>query len=199
MRDRDIGLGDEDVQALGEGKGIVRDGWLGEALALAAHREAGALPLRPAGVGRAGTSAAGVRADELTWVDPGSRLPPGLAALCARFAALREELRRAAWLSLTRTEIQVARYPGGGAAYARHRDAFRDGRDPRVVTAIYYLNPGWTAAAGGVLRLYTAGADGPVDVEPVLDRIVIFRSELVEHEVLPAHAPRLAVTAWFRR
>ena len=40
--------------------------------------------------------------------------------------------------------------------------------------------------------------DGPVDVEPVLDRLLVFQSERVEHEVLPARAPRWAVTAWFR-
>jgi SM-20-related protein len=53
-----------------------------------------------------------------------------------------------------------------------------------------------------VLRLYPdAGADGhsePVDVEPILDRLLVFLSERVEHEVLPTRVPRRAVTAWFR-
>jgi len=34
-------------------------------------------------------------------------------------------------------------------------------------------------------------------VEPTLDRLVVFLSERIEHEVLPSQAPRLALTAWF--
>jgi SM-20-related protein len=36
-----------------------------------------------------------------------------------------------------------------------------------------------------------------VDVEPSLDRLVVFLSERIDHEVLPAFAPRLALTAWY--
>ena len=39
---------------------------------------------------------------------------------------------------------------------------------------------------------------GPIDVAPVLDRLLVFLSEQVEHEVLPTHLPRRAITAWFR-
>jgi hypothetical protein len=35
-----------------------------------------------------------------------------------------------------------------------------------------------------------------VDVEPLLDRLIIFDSEMVEHEVLPAHHDRYAITCW---
>lgn len=66
-----------------------------------------------------------------------------------------------------------------------------------MATAIYYVNPGWTPAAGGQLRLHAPA--GPVDVEPLLDRLILFLAERIEHEVLPAHASRLAVTAWYRR
>ncbi|MGH7266931.1 MAG: 2OG-Fe(II) oxygenase, partial [Candidatus Rokuibacteriota bacterium] len=105
-------------------------------------------------------------------------------------------LRHEARLAVGRAELQVARYPGGGTRYTRHRDAFRDAAGPRRrVTAIVYLNPGWTPADGGCLRLHLA--DGPRDVAPRLDRLVVFLSERVEHEVLPAHAPRWAVTAWY--
>ncbi|HLE44005.1 MAG TPA: 2OG-Fe(II) oxygenase [Methylomirabilota bacterium] len=39
--------------------------------------------------------------------------------------------------------------------------------------------------------------EGPLDVAPVLDRLVVFLSERLDHEVLPTLAPRRAVTAWF--
>ncbi|CAN0101742.1 unnamed protein product, partial [Hapterophycus canaliculatus] len=82
------------------------------------------------------------------------------------------------------------------------------------ITALYYLNPSWTPSMGGQLRVHmNAGAESGArggccpradesegrkwDIEPLLDRLVLFRSDLVDHEVLPAFAPRLAVTLWF--
>ena len=109
------------------------------------------------------------------------------------FEDLRCELNRDAWLGLARCEIQLAHYAGGGAAYARHLDAFR-GAAGRRVTAIAYLNAKWVAADGGELRIH----DCPVvDVAPLLGRLLVFMSATIEHEVLPTWAPRLAVTAWF--
>ena len=66
----------------------------------------------------------------------------------------------------------------------------------------------WTEEHGGQLRLfldrrYCGGGggggggegEGYYDVEPD-DRLLVFRSDQVEHEVLAAHRPRVAVTSW---
>jgi SM-20-related protein len=178
---------------------VIRDRWLGRAAALAVHRALVALAeagtLRPAGLGRGAGYRVdpAVRGDAIAWLDPAAG-PPALAALATRFEALRDALSAQAWLGLERTELQVARYPGGGAGYRRHRDAV-PGHGNRRVTAIYYANPGWRPQHGGWLRAHLP--EGPLDVEPVLDRLVLFLSERLEHEVRPAFAPRLAVTAWF--
>ena len=194
-----LDLQDDEVASLGAGGFILRDAVLGEARAQAIAAAAAALPgYRAAGVSRAGLREPAIRGDELVWLDDDA--PPPLSDLIHGFAAVGRELDAAAYLGLGRVDIQIARYPGGGARYERHRDAFRgpvpDGGS-RVVTAIYYLNAGWRPEDGGVLRLHLAG--GPVDVEPRLDRLAIFLSALVEHEVLPAHTPRLAATGWFYR
>jgi SM-20-related protein len=139
-----------------------------------------------------------VRGDAIAWLEP-DEAAPELAALCATFSGVRDALNRQAFLGLDRIEVQVARYPGDGAAYSRHRDAFPTppgGRPNRRVTAIYYVNPGWRPEDGGALRLHADA--GSVDVAPLLDRLLLFLSERVEHEVLPARAPRRAVTAWIR-
>jgi SM-20-related protein len=155
--------------------------------------DAGAL--RRAGLGRGATRRLDreTRGDEIAWLDPADP-PPPLADLCLAFVELRDGLNRAAYLGLDRFDVQVARYPGGGAAYQRHRDAF-PGQANRRLSAIYYPNPDWQPGHGGCLRLHLP--EGPLDVEPVLDRLVAFPSEDVEHEVRPALAPRWAVTAWF--
>jgi SM-20-related protein len=190
-------LADAEVAALGDLGFLVRDGFLGRADALALHAEAQARGhgLRPAGVSRGAGYRIdpATRGDEIAWLAPDDAWP-ALAPLWDRFAALRDTLNREAYLGLTRFDVQLARYPGGGACYRRHRDAF-PGRSGRRVTAIYYLNPGWRPDRGGLLRLHLA--DGPRDVEPVLDRLVVFLSERLPHEVLPVFATRLAVTAWY--
>jgi len=190
---------DLDVAALGERGVVMQDGVLGADAARAVHREledlwcAGAL--RPAGVSRGARHRVDpeTRSDAIAWL-VSVAAPPALTELDARFLALRETLNREAWLGLDRFDVQLACYPGGGAAYRRHRDAFPD-RSSRRVTAIYYANPAWRPADGGCLRLHLD--DGPVDVEPVLDRLVVFLSDRVEHEVRPVFAPRYAVTAWY--
>jgi SM-20-related protein len=200
----DFALTDAEIVALGESGWFLRDGVLGPQGSLGVHDAVEALAaagrLRPAGLGRGAAYRVdgAVRGDAIAWIEPGE-VPPELTDLWTVFLALRDSLNRAAYLGLDRMEVQVARYPGGGAAYGRHRDAFSalpSGRPNRRVTVIYYANPGWSLDSGGALRLHVA--DGPVDVEPVLDRLLVFQSERVEHEVLPARAPRCAVTAWFR-
>jgi SM-20-related protein len=194
-----LSLRDEEIQSLGERGWFTRASFLGEAQARAAHAEAQARVeaglLRPAGIRRGADHALDqdTRGDFITWVTPEEQ-GPALGRLREAYAALGEALSAEAYLGLGRFDLQLAWYPGSGARYARHADAF-PGQSNRRVTAIYYLNPGWVPAHGGLLRLYPEG--GPVEVEPTLDRLVVFLSERLEHEVLPAHAPRLALTAWF--
>jgi SM-20-related protein len=191
-------LRDEEIEALGRVGFFTRDAFLGEERARAIHADAQARveagALRPAGIRRGAdrTEDTAVRGDFITWVLPESGT--ALGALQRSFTELGEALSAGAWLGLGRFDLQLAWYPGGGEGYVRHRDAF-PGQSNRRVTAIYYANPGWQPAHGGMLRLYLE--EGTRDVAPGLDRLVVFLSERLEHEVLPAHAPRLALTAWY--
>ena len=87
-------------------------------------------------------------------------------------------------------------YPGGGARYVKHRDAlpYKAGRK---LTVIYYLNGAWQPGHGGELDIWPRDAEhGPPErVAPLADRLVVFVSSL-EHEVVPAWQPRLALTTW---
>jgi SM-20-related protein len=194
------GLTDGEIEALGSGGLVVQDGFLGGALAAAVRAEAlrwvAEQKLRPAAVSRGAERQVQttIRADAMTWIEPQAEGP--FAAAWERFDRLREALNEAAYLGLRRFDLQLAHYPPSGAFYARHWDAFR-GDDNRRLTAIVYLNPGWNVADGGLLRAFVPS--GPVEVAPELDRLVLFLSERVEHEVLPTSAPRLALTAWYSR
>jgi SM-20-related protein len=152
-----------------------------------------------ASVGRAGSTRrdTSVRGDSTCWLDAATGTTPE-RALLARFADLGVALNRTLMMGIVEVEAHYARYPPG-AGYARHLDRFRDD-DARVVSLVLYLNEEWADADGGALRLY-----GRSDVEPAHDlpprggTLVAMRSDVIEHEVLPATVERWSIAAWLRR
>ena len=100
----------------------------------------------------------------------------------------------------------LACYPGGGAQFVRHVDNSPEASDLRAVTAILYLNGGWTPADGGALRVYgipgaghgagPGGGEAYQEVEPRRGTLVIFWSHVVPHAVMPAGASRYALSMW---
>ncbi len=186
----------DDVERLGREGWFLRRQWLAASdfsqASSAARTEKGFLAT---GVGRGADhrQLPDFRQDERIWLDPQST-PLGLVPILKALDQLRLELNREAFLGLQHTELQLARYRRGGARYQRHRDSFQ-GKRGRRITAIYYLNGGWKAAQGGCLRLHLRS--GVVDVAPVLNSLVVFLSEEIEHEVLASRANRYALTAWW--
>jgi hypothetical protein len=111
-------------------------------------------------------------------------------------------LGRPAWSCLFRVCVCVGCQPGSGTRYVRHLDAVRPD-DPtasmRKITVLYYLNSGWNESSdGGALRLFFPSVSGEVslDIFPHADRMLVFLSDTVPHEVLPAFAVRYSVTVW---
>lgn len=191
-------LSDDEIVRLGEGGVVLRDGLLGPSRALACSLALQELDasgaLEPARLGKDKLLRPGLRGDRHAFLGE-LDLPGPLHVLWQAFERLRETANRDAWLGLRRFEVQLACYPGDGARYAAHRDAFA-GDPARRLTAICYLNPDWRPEHGGQLVAQTP--DGPLTVEPRLDRLVLFLSDRVLHEVLPSHSPRFAATAWYR-
>lgn len=138
-----------------------------------------------------------IRGDCIRWLDHRH----GRAAQ-SRFLDWSENLRLALnqyfYLGLQRSEFHFAHY-AAGQGYARHMDQHR-GQPHRRITLILYLTPDRQPDDGGELCLFRP--DEP-DVElmriaPERGRLVVFRSELLPHAVMPAHRPRWSLTGWFR-
>ncbi len=133
----------------------------------------------------------GIRGDYIQWLDKNAA-EPELAVYLQRVDALMQYLNEALFLSLKDFEIHVTLYPVG-AFYKRHLDQFKKD-DHRKLSVICYLNEEWEERHGGQLRIYMP--EGPHDFLPLAGRLVCFRSDVLEHEVLPATRERRSLTGW---
>ena len=150
------------------------------------------LHLRKAGIGkRSKQTLEDIRGDYIQWIDP-TIAPPCVRVYLERLRALIEYLNQNLYLSLKDVEVHRTLYPVG-SHYNRHLDQFKTD-DHRKLTIICYLNEDWTSGQGGQLRMHLP--EGPMDILPLAGRLVCFRSDKVEHEVLPATRERLSITGW---
>ena len=148
--------------------------------------------LKKAGIGKETRQInEGIRGDYISWIDPGTA-PEAIVLYLERITALRQFLNEALFLGLKDFEVHIARYPAG-AGYKRHLDQFHKD-DHRRISVICYLNENWSESEGGQLRIYEK--ETITDVLPISGRLVCFRSEMLEHEVLPSTRERVSITGW---
>ena len=178
------------VDSLVERRFAVIDSFLDPA-ALFAEAQNRRAEFRRAGIGKDGRLHDEIRRDEILWL-PDSPDSPAQADLHARLSLLKDELNRELFAGLKSFEAHFAIYPAG-AFYARHVDRFK-ADDSRVLSCVLYLNPDWSADDGGALRLH-----GLSDIVPAPGRLVVFFSDEIEHEVLPARRDRFSVACWLKR
>lgn len=132
-----------------------------------------------------------IRGDYIQWIDPASA-PPCIGIYLDHLMQMIRYLNQSLYLSLKGVEIHRTLYPPG-AHYKRHLDQFRSD-DHRKLSVICYLNEQWQPKQGGQLRLHIP--DGAIDILPEGGKLVCFRSDLIEHEVLPALRDRFSLTGW---
>jgi SM-20-related protein len=132
-----------------------------------------------------------IRGDYIQWIDPNNAEPPLLTYL-GKLEQMIAFVNQSLFLSLKDCEVHQTIYPIG-SFYKRHLDQFKKD-DHRKLSVICYLNKDWKEADGGQLRMFIGHESK--DVLPVAGRLVCFRSDLLEHEVLPATRERLSLTGW---
>lgn len=134
-----------------------------------------------------------IRGDQIRWLEPG--MAPCVDQFLAHIETLRIFFNRRLFLGLEECENHFAYYPAG-AFYQKHLDRFQRS-DSRVISSVLYLNPAWQPEHGGALRIHFD--EHYEDIEPVSNRLVLFISAQILHEVLPTTTERLSLTGWFRR
>ncbi|MBN8576259.1 MAG: 2OG-Fe(II) oxygenase [Cytophagales bacterium] len=155
--------------------------------------QTGLLHFKKAGIGHRQEKQVneGIRGDYIQWIDR-TQAAPALQVYLEKLQQVIGFVNQTLYLSLKDYELHLTQYPTG-TFYKRHLDQFKKD-DHRKLSAICYLNTNWKPEEGGQLKLYLPHQQ--LEIFPIAGRLVCFRSDLIEHEVLPASRPRLSLTGW---
>ncbi|MGJ5643128.1 2OG-Fe(II) oxygenase [Formosa sp. S-31] len=139
-----------------------------------------------------------IRGDVILWIDEQEQ--NGAETLFfSKINALVQYLNRTCFLGILHKEFHYAIYPKG-TFYKRHLDTFQND-DRRKLSFVCYLNDeDWAPENGGELVIYTD--ENGVEVEKVIypfpGRVVVFESQVLEHEVKPVNTKRYSITGWLK-
>jgi SM-20-related protein len=139
-----------------------------------------------------------IRGDFILWMDE-TKANPAETLFFAKINDLIRYLNRTCFLGILQKEFHYALYPTG-TFYKRHIDTFQND-DRRKLSFVCYLNDeDWKAENGGELVLYLNKENQETEkvIYPFPGRVVIFESQLIEHEVKPVKTKRLSITGWLK-
>ena len=105
-----------------------------------------------------------------------------------------QELNSTCYTSITSYEFHYALYPTG-SFYKKHIDQFKS-NNSRQFSMMLYLNEGWQPEDGGELCIHHKNTQQKIP--PVYGKSVFFKSNVVAHEVLLTHKPRMSITGWLK-
>ncbi|WP_166959619.1 2OG-Fe(II) oxygenase [Yeosuana marina] len=139
-----------------------------------------------------------IRGDVILWIDE-TKNDASELLFFNKINDLIAYLNRTCFMGILHKEFHYALYPQG-TFYKRHIDTFEND-DRRKLSFVCYLNEdGWLPENGGELVLYLNENNKPVEkvIYPIPGRVVIFESQLIEHEVKPVNKERLSITGWLK-
>lgn len=139
-----------------------------------------------------------VRGDFILWINEADA---GEAELIFfnKLNSLIEYLNKTCFLGILQKEFHYALY-SEGTFYKRHLDTFQND-DRRKLSLVCYLNnEDWKPENGGELVIFKEenGIDVAKYIYPLPGRMVIFESQMLEHEVKPVKTTRLSITGWLK-
>ncbi|GAA0875462.1 2OG-Fe(II) oxygenase [Wandonia haliotis] len=134
-----------------------------------------------------------IRSDKILWLKDHPEHPVEKEFMDG-VAAFSEYMNRTCFAGIQGGEFHYACYEEG-AFYKRHIDRFMNDNS-RKYSIITYLNKDWQPEDGGELVLYLE--DRTLLLRPEFGKTILFKSDLIEHEVLPAKRRRLSITGWLK-
>lgn len=136
-----------------------------------------------------------IRGDFILWIDE-KNANEAESLLFKKINELVIYLNKTCFLGILHKEFHYAVYPQG-TFYKRHLDTFQND-DRRKLSIVCYLNEdNWLKENGGELTIYSENE--VLDILPLPGRLVIFESQILEHEVKVVKASeRLSITGWLK-
>jgi SM-20-related protein len=134
-----------------------------------------------------------IRSDKISWIENDSE-NEFEKSFHSQIDDLCTYLNRTCYTGIKDWEFHYALFEKG-AFYKRHIDRFKNDNS-RKYSVVTYLNQNRQVDDGGALVIYTA--KGAVTILPEWGRTVIFKSDLLEHEVVVSGKDRLSITGWLK-
>ncbi|MFT5336964.1 MAG: SM-20-related protein [Luteibaculaceae bacterium] len=136
-----------------------------------------------------------IRGDKIHWIDGGSNNEFELIYL-QKMEKFMLYLNKTCFTAIKGFESHYASY-GITHIYKRHLDQFKN-ENGRKFSTVLYLNDNWVEEDGGNLSLYPAGKN-QVNIIPSGGRLVLFRSDEMEHEVQASNTRnRQSIAGWMK-
>ena len=139
-----------------------------------------------------------IRGDVILWMDE-TKADTTEILFFNKINDLVSYLNKTCFLGILDKEFHYAIYPTN-TYYKRHIDTFQND-DRRKLSFVCYLNEdGWLPENGGELVLYlnVNGIETEKVIYPFPGRVVVFESQIIEHEVKPVNTQRLSITGWLK-
>jgi SM-20-related protein len=139
-----------------------------------------------------------VRGDFILWLDE-NNAQPAENVFFNKIKDFVQYLNRTCYMGIQKQEFHYALYPEG-TFYKRHLDTFQNDSSRKLSIVCYLNDEAWQPDFGGELAIYTQenGSEKTIDIYPLAGRVVVFESQLLEHEVKPVRHPRLSITGWLK-
>lgn len=134
-----------------------------------------------------------IRSDKIYWLD---RTHNNIFenAFLDQIDLLVTHLNSTCYTGITGYEFHYALYEKG-SFYLKHLDQFKN-NNSRKYSMICYLNESWQIGDGGELCIHHE--NHLQNIMPTNGKAVFFQSNIIEHEVLLCHKPRMSITGWLK-
>jgi len=141
---------------------------------------------------------AAVRGDFILWLDE-QNAEGAERFFFNKLQDFTQYLNRTCFMGIVKQEFHYALYPEG-TYYKRHLDTFQNDSSRKLSIVCYLNDEDWKPEYGGELTIYTNenGAEIAINIYPLQGRLVVFESQVLEHEVKPVKRSRLSITGWLK-
>lgn len=139
-----------------------------------------------------------IRGDFILWLDE-EQANASERQFFGKLNDFKGYLNRTCFMGINEMEFHYAVYPPG-TFYKRHLDTFQNDSRRKLSMVCYLNDEDWKPEYGGELTIYTNGngEENALDIYPVQGRMVVFESQVLEHEVKPVQRERLSITGWLK-